>query len=99
MTRLATVLARALHDHNLTRFGGCPTGNRREHDAAHEAHADHLVAAIPEAQREALEVALDRCTYPDCGLRLDWYGHHSRGPLCEPHHHPYQPLVPLGDPS
>lgn len=39
-------LAQALHDSTVARFGGCPTLNRREHDTAHEVHAEAIIAAL-----------------------------------------------------
>lgn len=50
-------VAKALHDSTVARFGGCPTRDRRAHDAAHEVHAAAIIAALteaaaqPEAQR------------------------------------------------
>lgn len=38
-------LARALHQSTVDRFGDCPTRNRREHDAAHVAHAEAIARA------------------------------------------------------
>lgn len=83
MTRLATVLAGAL----------VKSGMLMDEQDAREC-APLIVAAIPEAQREAMEAALDVCTFDGlpfpCPMRGSAHGSED---------HPYQPLVPLGDPS
>lgn len=79
MTRLATVLARAWLDATPEAFATV---------------TEALVAAIPEPEREAMEAALDVCTFDGlpfpCPMRGSAHGSED---------HPYKPLVSLGDPS
>lgn len=88
MSRLAGVLADALHSINERCEGDGPAG----HGCG--ALASDVVAAIPEPVREAIEAALDVCAV--CGMWSGW-GDHDDNPgfrmAVGGSYHPYQPLV------
>lgn len=99
MTRLAAVLARALREHRGIN-GTCPNLSDGWSPTVHdtwEESAEHVVAAIPEPEREAMEAALDVCQYVygtlasldtvHCRLPEEAHG---VGMLAD---HAYQPLV------